>query len=345
MHTLYDLIGARPEDDAESLKKAYRQAVKATHPDHHGDDPEAVTRFTEIRAAYDVLRDGGQRAAYDRTLEARREPLPAAAKGAAAPRTHTLVYTMTFSVALALTLSGGLLLLARVSGIEAAVGRKAHANETATVRPARLATTPEMPMVAPIAITAASDRAASGEIKDRTASEATRDAAASAQTRDGVASAQTGEGIASPETREAAAPERTRDPTVSAETGERTAVLETGSAAASEQTRETTASQLTAPAPASPAADVARDDADPESRVMRIPAPEKHNAVPVAGSAPSARHAARSDPRTSARVRDPANTDAGDGRLQAVRRPAGSSAVEHAVLGTGSVPPLFGIGF
>ena len=73
MDTLYDLIGAGPDDDADRLKKAYRKAAKATHPDHHGDDPDAVTRFTEITAAYGVLRDDGQRAAYDRMLEARRE--------------------------------------------------------------------------------------------------------------------------------------------------------------------------------------------------------------------------------------------------------------------------------
>ena len=33
MTTLYDLLGARPGDDAASLKAAFRDAVKATHPD------------------------------------------------------------------------------------------------------------------------------------------------------------------------------------------------------------------------------------------------------------------------------------------------------------------------
>ena len=33
MKTLYDLLSARADDDAETLKKAFRIAVKAIHPD------------------------------------------------------------------------------------------------------------------------------------------------------------------------------------------------------------------------------------------------------------------------------------------------------------------------
>ena len=33
MTTLYDLLGARPGDDTASLKTAFRNAVKASHPD------------------------------------------------------------------------------------------------------------------------------------------------------------------------------------------------------------------------------------------------------------------------------------------------------------------------
>ena len=31
--TLYDLLGARENDDADALKKAFRKAIKANHPD------------------------------------------------------------------------------------------------------------------------------------------------------------------------------------------------------------------------------------------------------------------------------------------------------------------------
>jgi DnaJ domain len=75
MQNLYDLLGVRPDDDAESLKKAFRRAAKASHPDHHGGDPQAAARFRRISAAYEILRDARQRAAYDRLLELERRPL------------------------------------------------------------------------------------------------------------------------------------------------------------------------------------------------------------------------------------------------------------------------------
>src|SRR3974390_1336050 len=73
--SLYDLLGVRPDGDAENLKKAFRKAARESHPDHHGDDPEAAARFRQIAEAYDILRDAGQRAAYDRLLEVERWPL------------------------------------------------------------------------------------------------------------------------------------------------------------------------------------------------------------------------------------------------------------------------------
>jgi curved DNA-binding protein CbpA len=75
MRNLYDRLGVRPDDDAETLKKAFRKAAKASHPDHHGDDPQAAARFRQISEAYEILRDPEQRAAYDRLLEFERSPL------------------------------------------------------------------------------------------------------------------------------------------------------------------------------------------------------------------------------------------------------------------------------
>ena len=69
MKTLYDLLGARTDDDAETLKKAFREAVKATHPDLHTDDPDAPSRFRMIVAANAILRDTKRRVAYDRLLQ------------------------------------------------------------------------------------------------------------------------------------------------------------------------------------------------------------------------------------------------------------------------------------
>jgi curved DNA-binding protein CbpA len=74
MTTLYDLLGALPGDDAGDLRRAFREAVKGTHPDIRPNDPEAALNFRLIIRAMEVLGDPDQRAAYDHLLElARRE--------------------------------------------------------------------------------------------------------------------------------------------------------------------------------------------------------------------------------------------------------------------------------
>jgi len=73
MKTLYDLLGVRPDADAESLKKGFREAVKLHHPDRHPGDPDAAFRFRRIVAANDILRDAELRAAYDRRLALERQ--------------------------------------------------------------------------------------------------------------------------------------------------------------------------------------------------------------------------------------------------------------------------------
>jgi tetratricopeptide (TPR) repeat protein len=68
MNTLYDVLGAGPDDDAESLKNAFRNAVKESHPDLHPGDPDAPLRFRQIVRANAILSDAEQRTAYDRFL-------------------------------------------------------------------------------------------------------------------------------------------------------------------------------------------------------------------------------------------------------------------------------------
>ena len=65
MKTLYDLLGALADDDAESLRTAFRKAAKATHPDLNAGDPDAPLRFRQIFRAHAILSDPEQRAAYD----------------------------------------------------------------------------------------------------------------------------------------------------------------------------------------------------------------------------------------------------------------------------------------
>jgi curved DNA-binding protein CbpA len=69
MYTLYDLLCARPQDDAKTLKKAFRKAAKATHPDVNPGDPDAQLRFSQVVRAHDILSDTEKRAAYDRLLD------------------------------------------------------------------------------------------------------------------------------------------------------------------------------------------------------------------------------------------------------------------------------------
>src|SRR5450432_924345 len=80
METLYDLLGACVDDDAETLKKAFRKAVKANHPDLNAGDAEASTRIRRSIGAYAILRDEEKRAAYDRWLEFKREQLRSRSK-------------------------------------------------------------------------------------------------------------------------------------------------------------------------------------------------------------------------------------------------------------------------
>src|SRR3954447_7554330 len=77
MGTLYDLLGALPDDDAEGLRIAFRRAAKATHPDTNPDNPDAALRFRQLVRAHDILSDAEQRATYDQLLAiATRVPEP-----------------------------------------------------------------------------------------------------------------------------------------------------------------------------------------------------------------------------------------------------------------------------
>ena len=74
MKTLYDIIGALADDDAEDLRAAFRKAVKANHPDLNPGNPEASQTFRRIVRANAILSDERQRETYDRLLEiARRQ--------------------------------------------------------------------------------------------------------------------------------------------------------------------------------------------------------------------------------------------------------------------------------
>jgi hypothetical protein len=107
MKTLYDVLGARPDDDAGRLKEAYRKAVKANHPDHHAGDPEAVERLARIVKAYDVLRDANRRAAYDRQLEVRRGLPRSKPRRATTHPAYQFAFYAVVGVVVGIVLAGG----------------------------------------------------------------------------------------------------------------------------------------------------------------------------------------------------------------------------------------------
>ncbi len=62
----YSTLGIAREADLETIKKAYRKLAMQHHPDRNHGDKTAEHKFKEINEAYDILRDGQKRAAYDR---------------------------------------------------------------------------------------------------------------------------------------------------------------------------------------------------------------------------------------------------------------------------------------
>ncbi len=68
MQTLYELLGALPDDDADRLRAAFRKAVKANHPDNNPGDADASLRFRRVVRANHILSDERQRATYDSLL-------------------------------------------------------------------------------------------------------------------------------------------------------------------------------------------------------------------------------------------------------------------------------------
>ncbi|MGB0083919.1 MAG: tetratricopeptide repeat protein [Rhodomicrobiaceae bacterium] len=75
MKTHYDVLGVSRDADHETVKAAYRRAMKAAHPDVHDGSEAAEQHSQQIIAAYAVLRDPGQRSWYDHNLQNQRRRL------------------------------------------------------------------------------------------------------------------------------------------------------------------------------------------------------------------------------------------------------------------------------
>lgn len=62
----YEVLGVGRDASAAEIKKAFRKAALANHPDRNPDDPAAEERFKAVAEAYDVLSDDDKRQRYDR---------------------------------------------------------------------------------------------------------------------------------------------------------------------------------------------------------------------------------------------------------------------------------------
>jgi molecular chaperone DnaJ len=62
----YETLEVERSADEAQLKAAYRKMAMKWHPDRNPGDKDCEAKFKEINEAYDVLKDGDKRAAYDR---------------------------------------------------------------------------------------------------------------------------------------------------------------------------------------------------------------------------------------------------------------------------------------
>jgi curved DNA-binding protein CbpA len=141
MTTLYDVLGARAGDDAATLKSAFRQAVKESHPDVHTGDPEALSRFRQVIRANAILSDAEQRKIYDQLLEFERWQLQAKSKrGILAETVRKAASDVMSFVVMAAVLTGGFALFLRLyrqpepPAVIEAVEAAPHPIETTSVK-------------------------------------------------------------------------------------------------------------------------------------------------------------------------------------------------------------------
>jgi tetratricopeptide (TPR) repeat protein len=115
MKTLYDVLGALPDDDAEELRSAFRKAVKSTHPDINPGDADAALRFRQIIRANDILSDQDQRTAYDHLLTLAHQEHQEETKRAVAAKVHKAASGVMALAGVSAATVGGYLLFMHMS--------------------------------------------------------------------------------------------------------------------------------------------------------------------------------------------------------------------------------------
>lgn len=69
--THYDTLRVSPAASDADIKRAYRTQARELHPDR---SPHTAAGFRQVTEAYAILGDPAKRRAYDRELEARKNP-------------------------------------------------------------------------------------------------------------------------------------------------------------------------------------------------------------------------------------------------------------------------------
>lgn len=134
--TLYELLGALPNDDAEGLRTAFRRAVKGAHPDIRPGDPDAAWKFRRIVRAHEILGDAEQRAAYDHLLDLAHIEEASANGQATAARIHKLASGVIALAAASVVTVGGYMLFMHLSPAMLAPADKPAMHASASVGPA-----------------------------------------------------------------------------------------------------------------------------------------------------------------------------------------------------------------
>lgn len=144
MPTLYELVDALPDDDADGLRRAFRKAAKANHPDNNPDDPDAPLRFRRIVRAHAILSDDAQRATYDACLvKVQQQALPP--KRRLASEFRSLLRHAVSGVLIAFVSIGAYLLIENVSRMRSAPTQEQGIPIPASAQAAAMPTQPVEP--------------------------------------------------------------------------------------------------------------------------------------------------------------------------------------------------------
>jgi curved DNA-binding protein CbpA len=142
METLYDLLGALPDDGAENLRAAFRKAVKGAHPDIHPNDPDAALKFRRILRANEILSDEELRTGYDQLLDRARLERDAASEHASAAEIYRFATGVMVLVALSIVILGGYLLFGYVNTPPLGQAQATELSRAEPVKTAALVTEP-----------------------------------------------------------------------------------------------------------------------------------------------------------------------------------------------------------